>query len=129
MPAGEPPSLNREFRAETLPSGFTEASRAVSFEAAPQTAGGLLLTGLLPVSANGGLMAITETGTNLTMKTCRLGAKIVSPSEPPFSAGWQVWRLPVEPSAQPTEFELRTTAGLNASQAEQDCRIYFIPKP
>jgi hypothetical protein len=133
VPAGQAPTLDRQFPVQPMASGFAEASRPVEISISASSEKdsstvSLTVRGNIPPARNGGTLVASEAGKQLTIQSCRIAGKNVPCSQPPRDASWQVWRMSVEPVDQARDFEMVATSTLSEEDAKRRCRVFFIPK-
>ncbi|MFV2069396.1 MAG: hypothetical protein ACC645_20730, partial [Pirellulales bacterium] len=149
VPSGQAPTLNRRFDVKPIPARFAEASRSVEItveqvqEKHELSSLRLIVKGKVPASTKGGMvvLSVKMTRGSEVAKTGKIwdwieatrgevAAKVV-PLQPvvgkrTHAVCWQAWRIQVEPSARPQDFEF-SAVSKTEENIEQEFNTYFIP--
>jgi hypothetical protein len=87
----------------------------------------LAIRGKVPASQKGGTLAFTNLGRKFPIEGTVAGKAAPFEQVDTKRCRWQAWRLCVEPSTLPQEFELVALTGMTANELEKLFKAYFVP--
>jgi hypothetical protein len=143
VPAGQPPSLERQFTRQPMPVRFSQSSRVVELTVQPANhEAQWLINGEVPPVPNGATLVVsvevTRDGRPFSFGVAQSGlgcralvGGIQVHSEPVvrdtgYPVSWQAWRVELKPSTGSQSFELHVDAKLSGS-VKLDFKGHCIP--